>query len=297
MDLTLLFIIVQLIFLEGILSIDNAAVLGAMVSHLPDYRPVIWPDSLNGLGKALNPVLGMQRTAALRAGLLGAYLGRGLMLFLATLIIQNPWLKVLGAAYLIRLAFDNLGMAEENEADAHVHPLENVSFWGIVLTVEMTDLIFSIDNVVAAVALSNKFWVVLIGVAIGILMMRFAAGLFSYAVLREPVLKTTAYILVLIIGVELLLEEFGGVVIPDWLRFGISVGAILLSLAYAHSRLLQTFRPVLVWLAQGFANFNEVFDWALVPFVALFHLLQRAVLAVFRRPQPVKAPHEDAETR
>ncbi len=275
MDLTLLFVVVQLIFLEGILSIDNAAVLGAMVAHLPDDRPVAWPPALKPFGRVANRILGPQRTAALRAGLLGAYLGRGMMLFLATIIIQNPWLKVLGAAYLIRLAFDNLGMAEENEADAHIHPLENNAFWGIVLTVEMTDLIFSLDNVVAAVALSNKFWIVMLGVAIGILMMRFAAGFFSYAVVREPVLKKTAYILVLIIGAELLLEEFGGVVITDWMRFAISVGAILLSLAYAHSRVLQFFRPVLVWLAQGFANFNEVFDWALVPFVALFHLIQR----------------------
>ncbi len=33
-------IILQLIYLEGILSIDNAAVLGAMVSHLPREEPV-----------------------------------------------------------------------------------------------------------------------------------------------------------------------------------------------------------------------------------------------------------------
>jgi len=31
------------------------------------------------------------------------------MLFLATLIVNNPWLKIVGALYLIRLAFDNLG--------------------------------------------------------------------------------------------------------------------------------------------------------------------------------------------
>ena len=36
-------VVVQLIFLEGILSIDNAAVLGAMVSVLPDNKPVPFP--------------------------------------------------------------------------------------------------------------------------------------------------------------------------------------------------------------------------------------------------------------
>ena len=36
-------IIIQLIFLEGILSIDNAAVLGALVAPLPTTLRVPWP--------------------------------------------------------------------------------------------------------------------------------------------------------------------------------------------------------------------------------------------------------------
>lgn len=281
MDFSILVIIVQLIFLEGLLSIDNAAVLGAMVTHLPDDRPIQWPKALWKIGDRLHAVLGNQRTAALRVGLLGAYLGRGLMLFLATLVIQNPWLKVLGAAYLIRLAFDNLGLAEPGEEDAHVHPVEENKFWIIVLTVEMTDLIFSLDNVVAAVALSDKFWVVMTGVAIGILVMRFAAGWFSYLVEREPILKTAAYLLILNIGVELLLGEFAGLEINDWLRFGISIATILLCLAYRHSKLLQLLRPLFVWIGQGFANFNEVIDWALVPVFGLLRLLLRGFKLLF----------------
>ena len=70
-------IIFQLIFLEGVLSIDNAAVIGALVSPLPDNEPVVWPTSLQGIGNWLHPVLGNQRLAALRVGLLGAYTGRG----------------------------------------------------------------------------------------------------------------------------------------------------------------------------------------------------------------------------
>ena len=115
MDWSVLVIVVQLIFLEGILSLDNAAVLGAMVSDLPDDIAVVWPRALRKLGAALHPLLGNQRTAALRAGLLGAYLGRGIMLFLATIIISNPWLKLVGAAYLVHLAFDNLGAEGEGE--------------------------------------------------------------------------------------------------------------------------------------------------------------------------------------
>ena len=282
MDWSILVIILQLIALEGLLSIDNAAVLGALVVPLPDHKPIPWPKGLARFGAVLQPVLGNQRLAALRVGLLGAYIGRGSMLVLAALIVNNPWLKIVGALYLIRLAFDNLGMAEPGEEDAHIHPASAASFWGVVLIVEVTDLIFSLDNVVAAVSLSTKLWVVMVGVAIGILMMRFAAGLFSYAVEREPVLKNAAYILILAIGGELLVEEFGHLAINDWLRFGISISIILLSLAYAHVKLLQKLKPILVWLAEGFSNFNELLDWALAPLFGLVRLLWKGIRSIIR---------------
>lgn len=277
MDMTIVIIILQLILLEGLLSIDNAAVLGAMVAHLPDHEPVYWPPALKKMGDRLHPLLGNQRTAALRVGLLGAYLGRGLMLLIVSVIIQNPWLKIIGAIYLIRLAFDNLGQAEKGEADPHTHPAVVQSFWPVVLTIEIADLIFSLDNVVAAVSLSDKLWVVMVGVAIGIIFMRFAAGLFSYAVEREPILKTAAYMLVFNIGVELLLDELLGIKINDWLRFAISIGTIAFALGYAHSKVIRLTRPIIVWVGEGFANLNEVLDWLFVPVVGLFNLIVKGV--------------------
>ena len=275
MNLTLLGILFQLIFLEGILSIDNAAVLGAMVSALPDDRKVEWPRLLHGFGELINPLAGNQRTAALRVGLLGAYLGRGLMLFLASLVIQNSWLKIVGAIYLVRLAFESLGMPESGEEAQFEQEHKLSGFWLVVLNVELADLIFSIDNVVAAVSLSKNLWLVMLGVAIGILTMRFAAGLFAKAVLKEPILKTAAYILVLNIGVQLLLEELGKVEISDILKLAISLSIIALALLYAHSKIFQKIRPFFIWLAQGMDNINELFNWALVPVKAFFRLLRR----------------------
>ena len=276
-------VIIQLIFLEGILSIDNAAVLGALVTPLPSDQPIPWPKPLRGVGDFLQPVLGQQRMAALRVGLLGAYLGRGLMLFLVSLIIQNPWIKLVGAAYLVRLAFDSLSEASETSEDENTQTsLPGAhSFWRTVLTVELMDLVFSIDNVVAAVSLSKILWVVMIGVAIGILMMRFAAGLFSYAVEREPVLKQAAYILVLVIGIELILEELGGIQLPDLMRFGISVGIILFALAYEHFPILHKLRFVLVWLGQGFGIINELVDWLLLPLKGILALLGKGLKFLF----------------
>ena len=280
-------IVLQLIFLEGVLSIDNAAVIGALVSPLPDDQPIPWPNSLRRLGGWLHPLLGNQRYAALRVGLLGAYVGRGAMLFLTSFLIHNSWIKLIGAAYLIHLAFDNLEdmTGGGSEEDGEVKPIQVQSFWPTVLTVELMDLIFSIDNVVAAVSLSDKLWVVLLGVGIGILTMRFAAGLFSYAVAREPILKQAAYVLVLNIGVELVIDQLWQLEISDLARFGISAATILLALAYAHSPFLQRFRFVLVWLAQGIGIVNELVDWVFAPVRGLVRIL--ASMLKPSEPNPV----------
>src|SRR5688500_14943844 len=79
-----LVIIGNLIIIESLLSVDNAAVLATMVMDLPKE----------------------QRQRALRFGIFGAYFFRGLCLLFATFLIQIWWLKPLGGLYLLWLAFD-----------------------------------------------------------------------------------------------------------------------------------------------------------------------------------------------
>jgi tellurite resistance protein TerC len=285
MEWSFVVIIIQLIFLEGILSIDNAAVLGAMVLPLPNTEPIPWPRALKRFAPALDKILGHQRGAALKVGLIGAYAGRGIMLVLASYIIANPWLKLIGAAYLIKLALDDLSAhGYSGGGDEDTKPVQVRTFWMTVLSVELMDLAFSLDNVVAAVSLSDKLWVVMLGVGIGIIVMRFAAGAFSYVVQKEPILKTAAYILVFNIGVELLLEDLAHIEIGDWTRFGISAATILLSLAYAHIPFLRKIRPALIWLSQGFSIINNLISWVLAPFSGLFNLL----ISLFKR-KPIPA--------
>src|SRR5690606_29357632 len=119
-----LIIVVHLIFLEGILSIDNAAVLGAMAAPLPSELPIPWPPVLQWLEDPMQRILGPQREAALKVGLLGAYIGRFLMLLAAAFIVRNLWLRILGAAYLVYLAVDHIAHmdagAEHKKEDLHI---------------------------------------------------------------------------------------------------------------------------------------------------------------------------------
>lgn len=267
-----LFVIVQLVFLEGILSLDNAAVLGAMVVVLPAQPSVPWPRPLRFLKPWSDRVLGGQRAAALKVGLLGAYLGRGLMLFFATTVIRYSWLRLLGAVYLLRIAIAHLGQEDDTDsaAEAMARPTGQ-RFWQVVLAVELADLTFSLDNVVAAVALSSEFWVVMTGVALGILTMRFAAQTFTTLIGREPVLRPTAYVLVSAIGLEMVLAELGHVLgyelaITNLHKFLISVSIIALALLYAHTPALQRHcqRP-LRRAKLALADLNRGIEWTLTP--------------------------------
>jgi tellurite resistance protein TerC len=250
MEFNWLFIIVQLIFLEGLLSIDNAAVLGAMVAPLSMDEPIPWPTWLQGVGRVLNPLLGGQQIAALKVGLLGAYVGRGAMLLVAHQIVRYPWLQLIGGAYLIYLGIEHLAASDEQDAGNEHTGSRSVSqgFWQVVLMVELADLVFSLDNVVAAVALSDQIWVVLVGVALGILALRWAAGFFSILVDREPVLLHAAYLLVLVIGLRFCLEQWLDFEIPATAQFVVSLGILGLALLYAHWGPLRALHPLVHWI-------------------------------------------------
>jgi tellurite resistance protein TerC len=282
-DANFIYVIIQVIFLEGILSIDNAAVLGAMVSTLPKEEMVPWPGPLKRLGPPVHRLLGGQRSAALKVGLLGAYLGRGLMLVLANFVIHNHYLKILGAAYLIKLAFENLGEPEPGEEDqVKTGKLQGKGFWNVVLAVELADLAFSLDNVVAVVALSDNLPIIMFGVFMGILTMRFAAGIFTWLILKEPMLKPAAYLVVFNIGAELLLDELLKITVGSGLKFIISAATLILFVAYARLKPLHILQPIFDWVGEGMADINELFEWALVPAIAVIKIFFKALLLVVR---------------
>lgn len=187
-------IILNLILLESLLSVDNAAVLAIMVKDLPER----------------------QKKKALRYGLLGAYLFRGLLLFIASWLVKIVWLKILGGVYLMYLVYghftkSNDSIEELSETkDSKIYKLANrlglSRFWATIVLVEIMDLAFSIDNIFAAIALSNVFWIIMLGVAIGILAMRFVAGWFVKMIEKYPSLEKSAFIVIALLGFKLIIS-------------------------------------------------------------------------------------------
>jgi YkoY family integral membrane protein len=185
-----------LIILEGLLSSDNALVLAVMVKHLPKEK----------------------RKKALFYGLLGAYAFRFIAIGLGVYLIKLWWIKALGAAYLawlsIKYFIDKRNSNGDEDEEAKGMNQKGILvrmfgiFWGTVVTVELMDMAFSVDSVLAAFGVSNEVWVLLIGGMLGVLMMRGVAGVFLALIDRVPELETTAYILILIISIKMFLEVF-----------------------------------------------------------------------------------------
>ena len=187
-------IIFNLIIIESLLSVDNAAVLATMVMDLPKE----------------------QRKKALRYGIIGAYFFRGLCLLFAYWLVKIRWLKALGGLYLLYLCFSYFKKKATLQPSATNHQPSTINhrlsflspFWYTVILVEMMDLAFSIDNVFAAVAFTDNIYLIMIGVFIGILAMRFVAQGFVRLMEIFTFLAPAAFIVIGVLGLKLFSSLF-----------------------------------------------------------------------------------------
>lgn len=167
-----------LVFLEGALSLDNALVLALLVRPLPEAH----------------------RKKALTYGIAGAFGFRFISLFFLNYLTRWPIMRLIAGGYLIILGLKHFG--PPGDANINNPKCDSGSFLKTIITVELLDLAFSADSILASVAVSRDLRIVFIGGVLGIIMMRFAAKMFCGFIERYPKLETFAYLLVIGIGVK-----------------------------------------------------------------------------------------------
>jgi YkoY family integral membrane protein len=213
-------VILLLVLLEGLLSADNAIVLAVLALGLP--KP--------------------QRKRALRYGIFGAFAFRSLALIFGLYMMNVSLVKLAGAIYLLYLPFRHFFGPSESEGGRSVPmatPWLGLSaFWATVVKVELTDIVFAVDSIVVAVAMSQKTWVVLTGGILGIVAMRLVIGQLLAVVERYPILVDGAFVIIAWVGSRLLLQYLHqvGIVsweVPEWLGYGLIVVIFVASLAWA----------------------------------------------------------------
>ena len=192
-------VLLVLIFLEGLLAADNAVVMAVMVKHLPRE----------------------QQKKALFYGLLGAFVFRFIALFLITILAKYWQIQALGAAYLLFISIKHIYDTKFKKEEEHAEVKEKAGsgFWMTVLKVELADIAFAIDSMLAAVAIAitlphigdfhigginaGPFAVMFMGGFIGLVIMRFAAQWFVKVLNKYPSLETAAFFIVGWVGVKL----------------------------------------------------------------------------------------------
>jgi YkoY family integral membrane protein len=213
--------ILLLVALEGLLSADNAMVLAVLVLGLPRH----------------------QQQKALRYGIAGAFAFRITATVFAAYMIQVSWVQLVGGLYLLYLPYQHFFGHEEPGGRRQFKPakpwLGMSAFWATVVKVELTDIVFAVDSILVAVAMSNKLWVIITGGVLGIIAMRLVIGQLLAIVSRYPALVDGAFIIIAWVGIKLLIEYLHsvGIVhfeIPKWLSLGLIV--IIFGVAYWYAK-------------------------------------------------------------
>jgi YkoY family integral membrane protein len=212
--------------LEVVLSADNAIALAAISRRLHDPQ---------------------KQRQALNFGLLLA-LGFRIALIIAARWVLRFWpLQLLAAAYLLWLSGSHLLAADKAPGtepatddtpaaavvDAQIpSPSAEVPaaggqirrLVGVVVTLGLTDLAFSLDSVAAAVAVTDRLVLVMAGGVIGVVALRLTAELFIRWLDEFRHLETSGYLAVALVGIRLLVRLINpDLVLPEW--------AVLLSVA------------------------------------------------------------------
>lgn len=181
-------IIFSLVLIECLLSVDNAIVLAAQTQKLPDKK---------------------QQEKSLFYGLWGAYIFRFVLIGVGSYLIHFWEIKVLGAGYLMylslnhfyRMKYPERAKRKKGKNKKPILPL----FWSVVISIELMDIVFSIDSILASLAISPNPVIVLIGGLIGILCMRGIAEVIMRLIDIVPELEVMAYFLIGLIAIKLFL--------------------------------------------------------------------------------------------
>lgn len=203
-------VLIILVFLEAVLSADNAIALAAIAQGLEDKK---------------------LQAQALNIGLVFAYVLRIGLILTATWVQQFWQFELLGGAYLLWLVFQHF-TALEVEDNQHLGPRFN-SLWQAIPVLAFTDLAFSLDSVTTAIAVSQERWLVLTGATIGIVTLRFMAGLFIRWLDEFVHLADAGYVTVALVGLRLLLKVVNDTLVPpEW----VMISAIALLFLWGFSK-------------------------------------------------------------
>jgi len=186
-----------LVGMELVLGVDNVLVVSLLASSFPATH------------RRRATFLGLSLAVVLRSGALGALLG---LMRLGQPMIgplsARDLAVIAGGAFLIWKAVSEIH--REIERPQHSGEPRRIpgSFAAAVVQIALLDLVFSIDSIIAAVALTTQIWVIAAAVIITFGIVLFAAPRVAEFIQRNPTLRVLCLAFLVCIGISLALDGF-----------------------------------------------------------------------------------------
>jgi len=193
--------LLTLTVLEVVLGIDNLVFLAIISNRLPQH----------------------QQKKARRFGLTLAWVTRLLLLFSAIWLTKlvHPFLTIFNFDLSGRDLFLMIGglfllTKATQEIHAELEPIKKeknisvkfASFSMIVAQIAILDIVFSLDSVLTAIGLTDRFWLMAVAITFAIFTMIFLSEPLSRFIERHPTIKMLALSFLIMIGMVLVADGF-----------------------------------------------------------------------------------------
>ena len=198
--------LLKIIWINILLSGDNAVVIALAARSLPEHQQnkAIW--------------LGSGAAVVLRIGLT----------LVAAMLLQLPYLQLVGGLLLLYIGFQLISEEEDGEGEAK----ESGSLLAAIRTILIADLVMSLDNVIAvAAAAKGNDLLLLLGLAISIPLVIFGSSLMIKLMARFPIIVVLGAALIGWVGGETIASDVAFKEYADanqWLHYAAAaLGAVL----------------------------------------------------------------------
>lgn len=200
--------------LEVVLGIDNIIFISILAGKLPHHQQAkgrtigLALAMITRIGLLLSLTWMMKLTAPFFAVLGKEFSGRDLIL-------------LVGGLFLVAKSTHEIH--DKLEGPETLSPKRAVaSFWGVIVTIMLLDIVFSLDSVITAIGMANQVAIMVAAIIIAVIFMMFFSGVISNFVDRHPTVKMLALAFLLLIGVTLVAESFGQHISKGYIYFAMA---------------------------------------------------------------------------
>lgn len=206
--------VAQIVWIDLLLSGDNAVVIALACRSLPDKQ------------RRIGILLGAGAAIGLRI----------VFAFIVTQVLGIPFLKALGGVLLIWIAVKLIWGEEKGEKEIAASD----RLWKAVGTIAMADAVMSLDNVVAIAAIAREDYSLFIfGLALSIPLIVIGASLITSIIIRYPIFAWAGAALLGWIAGEMIVSDTAafahlGLQVPHQLHYISATGGVVLVIAIGY---------------------------------------------------------------